>query len=124
MFKDGKLHEKRSAGDFKPILNIRGPKFDIPYSDKKKLFENCQDDINWLKANWGIDYSNVQEPQVNSLNYELTKETIGGIKKAYFNPELSRSMRNLIIEYLKIQLKNRKNGNNELLIQLLSELGF
>ncbi|XEC93759.1 hypothetical protein AB6A23_20745 [Paenibacillus tarimensis] len=106
MIRNGKLHEKRTNGDILPLLNIKGVKFDIPYSDKKKLFENSQDDVKWLKDSYGIDYSFLKEPQKNEVINEFTEETIMDIKKACFNPQLTPTMRGLILEYLQKKIIN------------------
>jgi len=116
MIKDGKLNLKRFNGDSVPIFDIRGPKFDIPYSDKKKLLEAGQHAINWVKENLGIDYL-VEVQQINPLNYEFTEETIDDIKKAYF--QLSITLRGLLIEYLQKQLRNSLNNNSKLLLEKL-----
>jgi hypothetical protein len=108
IIKDGKLNDKRTDGDIISLLNIRGPKFDIPFSDKKKLFESSQEDIKWLKDHYGIDYSNLKEPEpeTNNINDEFTEETLMDIKNAYASPLLSQTLRDLVIEYLHNQLKD------------------
>lgn len=122
MIKDGKLHEKRSFGDYIPFLYIKGPKFDIPYYVKKELFVNCQEDINWLKENFGINYSQI--PQASQINYKFTNEIIMDMKLVYSNPQLSIPLRSLFLEYLQKQQKNQTNANNEIrLKKLLEELG-
>lgn len=101
MITDGKLHERRSNGDINPLLKIRGSKFDIPYGDKKMLFEIVQDDIKWLQENCAIDYSNIEVPQTNKFENIFSEESIIDIKKAYLN--LSTTLKSLLIEYLQKQ---------------------
>jgi hypothetical protein len=124
IMKDGKLHEKRTDGDIIALLDIRGPKFDIPFSDKKKLFESSQEDIKWLKEHYGIDYSNLIAPETNNINYEFTEETIRDIKMAYFSTWLSPTLRSMVIDFLQQQLKANLNENSKLMLNtLLDELG-
>jgi hypothetical protein len=123
MIKDGKIHEKRIYGDIVPFLGIKGPKFDVPYDFKEKLFKECQDDIKRLKDKYGIDYSSI--PVKSQINYNFTKQTIRDIKKVYSNPQLSKHLRELVIEYLQKQLKNSTNPKSKLLLkQLLKELSL
>lgn len=124
IIKDGKINEKRTAGDILSFLNIRGPKFDIPYGDKKEILESGIEDIKWLKNHYGIDYYTIKEPETIELNYEFTEETISDIKKAYSSPTVSPTLRYLMIDYLKQQqLKDSLNENSKLMLtKLLDEL--
>lgn len=121
IIKDGKLNERRFNTNLTPILYIKGHKFDIPFNDKKELFESCQDDIKWLKENYRLDYFKL--PQESQQYYQLTEEIIEEIKKAYSNPNLSIISRDLVLEYLQKQLKISTNSTNKsLLKKLLEEL--
>lgn len=105
LFKDGKMNELRSNGDINPFLNVKGFKFDIPYSHKEKILENSREDIEWLKKNWGIDYSTVQIRRTDNFNPYLSDEIIEEIKQACF--EVSESLRSLVLEYLQMKLMEK-----------------
>jgi len=106
MFVDGKLNKNRTNGDFLFFLKINGIKYDISYNDKLKLLENSQEDVKWLKENWGIDYSNITIEQ-KELYYEFTEKIINDIKEIY--PELSITLKGLLIEYLENKLATNPN---------------
>lgn len=123
LIKDGKLHKKRIKDDLIPLLKIRGPKFDIPYKDKKKLLLISQEDIKWLWENCGIDYTNVKIPQEYKLDLEFTEEVIEDIKKAYF--QLSKTIKSLVIEYLQKQLTSSSSDKSKSYLKgLVHELGI
>jgi hypothetical protein len=120
MIINGKLNEKRSNGDFVPLLNIAGPKFDIPDNDKKKLFESCREDVEWLKDNFEIDYSDIEVAETDQLIYEFDEKIIEGIKESFFN--ISLPLKEVMIEFLQEKLQNNVNHqNNVLLRELLDE---
>jgi hypothetical protein len=119
---NGKVHEQRSLGDVYPLLDIKGPEFDIPYALKTDLFEVCQEDIKWLKDHYEIDYSFPQKE--NKITYEFTEETILDIRKIYFSPSLSPVIKDIVIEYLQTKLQNSTGQNKLRLARLLKELGF
>ncbi|NRF95759.1 hypothetical protein HQN89_33575 [Paenibacillus frigoriresistens] len=108
LFRDGKLNEHRSNGDTNPFVNIKGSKFDIPFSNKKKIWEKSYDDIQWLKNNWDIDYSNVKIIQTDDFNSGLSEEIIEDIHQASF--EVSEKLRDLVLEYLQVKLKKKKRA--------------
>jgi hypothetical protein len=121
VIKDGKLDAKRTPNDFSYFSVIKGPKFDLPFTIKKELFQCCQDDIKWLNENFGIDY--LKLPQVGQINHEFTEEIIEGIKKVYNNDQLSIILKSLVLDYLHLQLKNSTSNDSKLLLKnLLNEL--
>ncbi|OPH53091.1 hypothetical protein BC351_31935 [Paenibacillus ferrarius] len=109
LFRDGKMNELRSNGDINPFLNVKGFKFDIPYGLKEKILEKSREDIEWLKKNWGIDYSTVQIRQIDNFSPDLSEEIIEEIKQACF--EVPESLRSLVVEYLQMKLMKNSVGN-------------
>ncbi|MFV8827445.1 hypothetical protein [Alkalihalobacterium sp. APHAB7] len=121
MIYNGKINENRAQRDYVPLLNIKGSKFDIPISDKIKIFESRKEDTIWLRDNYGIDYSNLSGVQDSNLKYEFTEEIILSIKKAYY--QLSPPLKKLVEEYLKIQLEKNSNARSKkLILKLLGEI--
>lgn len=121
VIEDGKLNAKRTPNDFSYFSVIKGPKFDLPNTIKKELFQFCQDDIKWLKENFGIDY--LKLPQESQINHEFTEEITEGIKKVYYNDQLSILLKGLVLDYLHLQLKNSTSIDSKLLLKnLLNEL--
>ena len=117
---DNKLQENRTVKDMNSILNIRGPKYDLPYTDKKAIFENSQDDVNWLRNNFGINYS-LLKPSKNQKSFELTEEIIYDLKNTFKN--LSYSLQPLLKEFLQQYCDDIKNEKiKKSILKLLDEL--
>lgn len=106
MIINGVLNKKRLKQDFKSILNIRGPKFDIPLNDKNEIVQKSLDNIKWFKEKWGIEYKTKLEPS-QQLNYTLTDEIVNDIKKAYW--QVPDHLKGLIMEYLADKLSEKKD---------------
>lgn len=117
LIKDGKLNPQRSSTDFIPILEIRGPKFNINYSDKVRLLEKCQNDIKWLKDNYKIDYSNTIFKENEIINMYLDNEAIETLINVHRN--LSPVLKNLFKEYFKIQLESSSYINTTIQLKYL-----
>ncbi|MFC5528996.1 hypothetical protein [Cohnella yongneupensis] len=100
-FIDGKMNEDRANGDIYPFMNVKGSKFDIDYTNKQILLENSQSSIEWLKKNWGIDYSSSEVLSTEPLNSKLSEERIEEIVRA--SMEVSATLKNLAIEYIQIK---------------------
>lgn len=101
---NGKLQDNRSKLNINNVLKIGGPKFDIPYSDKVSIYENCENDINWLKNNFGINYS-LPNYDKNQKDFELTEELNNELKTLFKN--LPTPLQSLLLEYL-LQKFNKK----------------
>ena len=108
---DGKPQKNRSLGDTEALFNVCGggggreetracPKYDISYTDKTTIIENSRHDVDWLRKNYGIDYSSPKLFSKNQNNTGITEKTIHDLKNAF--PNLSRPLRLLLIEFLQL----------------------
>ncbi len=118
--RDGKLEKNRTSGDIKPLLNLRGPKYEISHADKMTIFENSQHDVNWLKKNFGIDYS-FSKFSKNQSNFEITGEIIHDLKNTFQN--LSHPLKLSLIEFLELHCDSVNDEKNKIsILNLLHEL--
>ena len=119
--KNGKLNKKRSNGDHIPFFNIKGPKYEIPNHVNKEIFDISQEDMKWLKENYGINY--LTFTQSSQIKDKFTKETLNDIKKIYKNSGLSNNFKRLIIEYIANEINSSSDKRTiSLLRNLLIEL--
>ncbi len=116
---NGKINEERILGDTHPLFKVRGNKFDIAYSHKKELLEIAKENIQWLKENVGIDYSDIEIQPSNNFGKQLSKETIEDIRKVF--PELTNTIKSLTVEYFNNQLTKTKDNVDRELIQVILE---
>ncbi|MCM3308578.1 hypothetical protein [Priestia megaterium] len=125
MLKNGKINVGRSEGDFALLLNIRGPKFDIPQNDKIKLLESSQEDAKWFKDKFNIDYLNSRKYPIDSIDLtdcKFIEETLEDIEKIFLSSELSPPLRELIVKFLKEQIdKNSHFLNKPLLEEIIKK---
>jgi hypothetical protein len=120
LIRDGKLQGNRNVKDTNSIFNMRGPKYDIPYTDKITIFENSQHDVNWLRNNFGINYS-LLKPSKNQKSFELTEEIIYDLKNIFKN--LSYSLKPLLKEFLQQYCNDIKDEKTKTsILKLLDEL--
>jgi len=98
---DGKLNPERKVIDFKPLYQIRGPKFSLSPEVERKAWETSQKNVMWLKDNYGINYSNppVEKPIDQKV---FSEETIEDILAIYKN--LPDVMKEMLFEYLTEKL--------------------
>ncbi len=117
---DGKLQKNRTLGDTRPLLNVYGPKYDISYTDKTTTIENSRHDVDWLRKNYGIDYSSPSFSK-NQNNIEITEKTIHDLKNAFQN--LSRPLRLLLIEFLQLYADSVDDEKNKIsILNLIHDL--
>jgi len=103
----------------KPLSNV-GPKYDISHTDKKVIIENSQQDVNWLRKNYGIDYS-FPSFSKNQDNFEITEEIIHDLKNTFQN--LSRPLRLLLIEFLQLYADSIDDEKNKIsILNLIHDL--
>ncbi|MCM1989270.1 hypothetical protein [Oceanirhabdus seepicola] len=119
LIKDGKINKERFYCDARPLVKVRGSKFDISYKDKKELLESAMEDIKWLKDNVGIDYSDIKVQNSEIFKEALTEETIRDIKNVFH--ERSSFIKRCIVEYFENQLKENKDNVDRELIEGMLE---
>ncbi len=117
---DGKLQKNRTPRDSRPLFNIHGPKYDISYTDKTIIIENSRHDVDWLRKNYGIDYSSPSFSK-NQNNIEITEKTIHDLKNTFQN--LSRPFRLLLIEFLQLYADSVDDEKNKIsILNLIHDL--
>ncbi len=117
---DGKLQKNRTRRDFMSVLNVHGSKYDISHTDKKAIIEVSQNDVNWLRKIFGIDYS-VSSFSKNQNNFEITEEIIHDLKNEFQN--LSRPLRLLLIEFLQLYCDSVNDEKNKIsILNLIHDL--
>lgn len=94
---NGKHNSKRHRSDDKPLLRIRGDKFDIPLTEKKEIASAGEQDMTWLKVNFGIDYS--KEKMTETDKYKKIDTTFEDIEKIY--PILTKTIRDILLEFME-----------------------
>jgi len=120
LIKDGKLQKNRTPNDTRPLFNVYGPKYDISYTDKTTIIENSRHDVDWLRKNYGIDYSSPSFSK-NQNNIEITEKTIHDLKNAFQN--LSRPLRLLLIEFLQLYADSVDDEKNKIsILNLIHDL--
>ncbi|WP_240415738.1 hypothetical protein [Paenibacillus periandrae] len=107
---NNRRNEQRTREDINPLLAIRGPKFDISHAYKKGFLELAQDDLKWLKENFGIDFSYQLSPQISDPKLDFSPETVADINHAYDN--LSAPLQELVTECLRVKIKDSTNPFN------------
>jgi len=60
--------------DIKPLKNIKGPKFDLPFQSKLDLWHRLQETVSRLKENLNIDYTDYKIP-AETLAFQKTYST-------------------------------------------------
>jgi len=110
---DEKLHKNRTLVDIIPLSNVHGPKYDISHTDKKAIIENSQHDVNWLRKNYGIDYS-FPSFSKNQNDFEITEEIIHDLKNIFQN--LSHPLKRLLIEFLQLYCDSVNDEKNKIYI--------
>ena len=117
---DGKPQKNRPVNDIMPLRNVYGPKYDISYTDKTTIVENSRHDVDWLRKNYGIDYS-FPSFSKNQDNFEITEEIIHDLKNEFQN--LSRPLRLLLIEFLQLYADSVNDEKNKIsVLNLIHDL--
>jgi phosphoglycolate phosphatase len=117
MIEAGMLHKDRAPGDSAPLMRMRGPKFDIPYFDKQVIIESNREDIEWLKENYGIDYSALKPEDTPGHNTSFPDEALMDLGSAY--RQLSHPLKELVKRYLQ---EEADASNDPRLLELLKDL--
>jgi len=117
---DGKLQKNRTADDFKPLLNVYEPKYDIAHTDKKTIIENSHHDVNWLRKYFEINYS-FSSFSKNQNDFEITEKTIHDLKNTFQN--LSHPLKRLLIEFLQLYADSVNDEKNKIsVLNLIHDL--
>lgn len=116
---NGKHNENRHKSDHRPLIKVRGDKFDIPLKEKKKIVLVTEQDMKWLKENYGIDYTN--EEILETKKYQNVDLSLKDVESIY--PILSKTLRDTLIEFMENKLileipSNHKNQCFELINRL------
>ncbi len=119
---DGKLQKNRAHGDIGQFIDYMGGghKYDISYTDKMTIIENSRHDVDWLRKNYGIDYSSPSFSK-NQNNIEITEKTIHDLKNTFQN--MSRPFRLLLIEFLQLYADSVDDEKNKIsILNLIHDL--
>ncbi len=110
---DGRLNPQRSAHDTHPLFEIQGPRFDIPYQDKLVIQQNAKEDVQWLKAYAGIDYSTWPKPEEKEEPVVYDEIIANSVVQAV--ARMDSALQKLVLDYYG-SMKDAGGVNTELQI--------
>lgn len=98
------ISKNRQVGDTQLLQKLSGKKFVMDEIYQKSLLKNSLRDTQWLKHNYGIDYTSTKIIKKNKS--QISEATLIELKEIF--PKLNHNIQKIIENYVKEKLENTR----------------